>query len=774
MKMKFNVLFIVVLFVLCAVAFADPAAETAKTDAAAPGPFANIPVPETEPAKLGDRLVSMSFNKADIASVLQFLSMASEIPIVCDAEIKGTVTIINLQQIPLKHAFEVINSALRTRGYTMIGSLDTDLIRVVTLKKAVSDKIEVRYGADVSAMDSNDTVITQIIPLQFVAAAKLKEELKPLVSDDQGSMMSSTTSNTLIITDTAGNVRRIAQVIKQLDKDTSDVIEVEVYTCKFSSADSLYDSINKVFQLPTTTPRTPNPQQGGQPNPGAPPAVMGADGGLISMKGEIRIAADTRTNSLVISAARPKINLVLNMIKKLDVDTTPEVKAKVFPLKYADAKIVADQLNKLFEQPQGGVSSANRFPWMSAPNQGRGNPAAYAGMKRNIVVADIRTNSVVVTATEQNLREFETMIGNLDTPKVLSEVTHVYSLKYAKAADLANTMNRLFRGNTQRSGGFFDFFTNAQNQEGSPLTDLRSITLVAEEKSNSLLVTGPPRSFTLVESMISQLDKQALQVFIEVAIVDVTLDDTTKFGVEWSWANAHNNISTNFGLTDETKGLKYSVISGNLKALLHALETRSNVKVYSTPTITTADNVQAKISIGSDVPFVSSETQDNSGNFRRSVEFKNVAISLTVTPHVNDASNTIALDVYQTINELIGTEPELNAPIIANREAKTSVMVSDHQTIVIGGIIKDNHERSSSGVPFLSRIPVLGNLFKTNKIVNQKSELMVFLTPHILRNDTDVKATETKELDKLSDPGRLTAPGGPLTDPKTPASDEKK
>jgi general secretion pathway protein D len=258
-----------------------------------------------------------------------------------------------------------------------------------------------------------------------------------------------------------------------------------------------------------------------------------------------------------------------------------------------------------------------------------------------------------------------------------------------------------------------------------------------------------------VESIIQQLDKRTVQVFIEVAIVDVTLDDTTKFGVEWKWNDGQSSADTGFGLADAIPtGLRYSVISNNLQAVLRALTTKSNVKVYSTPTITTADNVRALISIGRQEPFVSSvEDTAQGGAFRRTVDFKDVSISLDVTPHVSEAANLITLEVIQTINELLGREEELNAPIIASRQAQTTVMVNDGQTIVIGGIIKDNKQRVVNGVPILEDIPILGELFKSRRWQTEHSELMVFMTPHILRDEQSVTERTAVEKAKLSPPG---------------------
>ena len=613
-------------------------------------------------------------------------------------------------------------------------------------------------------------MVTQVMPLQYASATRLKDELKPLVSDEWANITAISSTNTLVVTDSANNVHRLAQIVQALDKDTSDVIEVRVHRCKYSSADALVEVLNKVF--PASKPTSGQPSRGGGAPPpegggGQPPQVKSEEG-LISLKGEIRIASDTRTNSLIISASKDKIKLVMDVVEELDQDVEPEVTVQIFQLKYADAKIVAEQLNNLFEQPQGGVAATTRrYPWESyggAP--GGGATTGYASLKRNVVVADMRTNSVIVTATEQNMRFYRDMIEKLDAPQVLSEITQSFPLKFAKAADLADTLNRLFRGEYRRTPSFFDFYFgySRRGDEEGPIAELRNVTVVAEEKTNTLLVTGPPNSFKLIKDLIEKLDKRTAQVFIEVAIVDVTLDKDTKFGVEWSWKSAgeasdgtpvNENTSTDFGLARETLGLKYAVLSDNWKGLLHALETRSNVKVLSTPTITTADNVEARISIGQDVPFISSEEETESGRFRRTVEFKKVAVALTVTPHVNDVSDVVALDVLQTINEIVGFESELNAPIIADREAQTTITVKDGQTIVIGGIIKENRSRITKLVPLLGHIPLIGELFKSREWKTEQSELMVFLTPHILKDDESAARITGETINKLSVPPKL-------------------
>jgi general secretion pathway protein D len=328
-------------------------AVTAQTEPpTAKGPeAAGTPTPDTEAAKgrpdPNDTKVSMSFDKADINSVVKFLSVASDVPIVCDSELKGNVTIVSLKQIPLSDAFEVVNSALRVRGFVMVGTLTSKVIRVVSLKKAVADRSVVRSGRDAGDIDLGDNLVTQIIPVRYVSVAKLKDELKPLVSAEEASLVAISSTNTLIVTDNSGNVRRIVEIVQELDKDLSDVIEVKVYPCKYSSADGLVNTLKEIFKTKEEPKAPPPGQPPPQPKPGEAAAAAPSDG-LIMLQGEVRISSDPRTNSVIISASHQKIELVMDVIEKIDVDTEPEVQVRSFPLEYADAKLVAEQLNNIY------------------------------------------------------------------------------------------------------------------------------------------------------------------------------------------------------------------------------------------------------------------------------------------------------------------------------------------------------------------------------------------------------------------------------------------
>ena len=768
------------------------------------GPFATDTTPTTVaptgPVNPDTLQVSIAFVKADLPSVLGFLSMASGIPIVIDGDLNGTVTIQSVKSVTLTEAYDVINSALRVRGYTMLGSLKDKIIRVVPLKKAAGEPIPLR--TDPTKVGDSDSIITEVIPLQFISALKLKDELKPLVPDDQANMLAVSSTNTLVLTDSEANIKRLLQIISLLDVDTSDVINLEVYQCKYASASILIASLSQALGLtngqstpPTsstaTTPVNPfmrgGPGGGGGrfgPNqPTTPTTTPDSDaGGLISMQGQLNIASDDRTNSLIIAGSKAKIALVLKLVTKLDIDTTPEVTERTFQLKFADATMVASQLTSLFQQSASSSASGgggNPFQRMMAAAATSATPS-YISLKENTIVADVRTNSVLVTASKQNMEEFQDVIATLDIPNPIDNVVHTYQLKFLQATTVATELQNLFSGNAQTGS------TNASRtvavgnatmttNTGDPLSQLKNITVVADPKSNSLLITGPPQAFASIEALIKRIDVRISEVYIEVKVIDVNLTNQDQFGIEWNLLSGSltNSIasatgttsyngngttgSQNFGMANTLAGggFSYGLISGNLQAFLYGIGANGNAKVISSPNITAEDNTPSSVTIGETVPYESGSSVTN-GVTTYSTANEPVNISLSVTPHVNESTDVVGLDVDQIVNEiLIPAAPPLNAPTLANREAKTSVMVKDGQTIVIGGMFTDEVTRNENNVPFLSKIPLLGELFKSHNNVKNRTELMVFLTPHILTDDTVIQTITNKvkiESDSFTSP----------------------
>lgn len=285
--------------------------------------------------------------------------------------------------------------------------------------------------------------------------------------------------------------------------------------------------------------------------------------------------------------------------------------------------------------------------------------------------------------------------------------------------------------------------------------------IMSNDRTNSLVITDLASNIRRLMKIINQLDVRTPQVLIEALIMEVSLTDETKLGIEWGYKGAFQtkdhsfdeSAGQNFNLGSiVTEGVKYSILrqDNNLSAMIQALSTDKNVNILSTPHILTLNNQAAFIRVGEEVPVLTQTRNIQGGETIRSFDYKSVAIELEVTPRVNQ-DREVFMKVHPLIKKILGVNAELNAPILATREAQTSVLVKDGQTVVIGGLMKDDRATSESKIPLLGDIPFLGYLFKRKTTTKEKTELLVFITPHVILNSEDArKMTLQKESESKS------------------------
>ncbi len=288
----------------------------------------------------------------------------------------------------------------------------------------------------------------------------------------------------------------------------------------------------------------------------------------------------------------------------------------------------------------------------------------------------------------------------------------------------------------------------------------RGGNLIADARSNSFVVTDFSSNIRRLAKVTAALDVRSPQVLIEALMVEVSLTSETKLGFEWSHnggfsAKGHQfsgEASAAFNLGSFiTEGLKYSVIrsDGELRGLLQMLATDNNVNILSTPHVMAANNQTALIRVGEEIPVLTQTRNIQGGETIRSFDFKQVAIELEVTPRISP-DRDVYLKVHPLVKKILGYNAELNAPILATREAQTAVQVKDGETIVIGGLMKDDRTVSNSKIPILGDIPVLGWFFRKHGNTREKTELLVFITPRVIlsteegRSVTQAKEAETK------------------------------
>ncbi|MFQ6041476.1 MAG: secretin N-terminal domain-containing protein [Candidatus Poribacteria bacterium] len=752
-------------------------------------------------------LISMRFKNASLDYVLEFLSDVTGYIIVKDAELNVRVTVISPHDIPVDEAFSVLNSILSVKGYTSIVNEKT--VKIVPLESAKQDAIPTQVGSDPAEIKPEDTIVTQVMPLSYADAAQLAKDLKDLVPE-YGAMTAYARGNTLIITASSANIKRLAEIIKQLDTPMSDLIKVEVFTLQYADATTLAEVITKLFEKPKDTASAAEQARaqrqrffrgfrGGPSGAEQQTTTESATGEneMLQLLSEVKAVADKNTNSLIVSASEQNLTIIRELVEKLDKKLFSEPETRLFILKYADATEVANELNQAFSTTARNIfgtttgfgggfgrffGGRQQVQQVSQTNQ---EGAGVLGLPELVAVPDSRTNSVIVTTTAQQMASIGQLIEQLDRDIAdYAEDTRVFVLEHADSANVADVLNELFstelferqRSTRTTTSGFFGtqfggtrgtvtrfptsqtgaLGTAAQTaEEASGLTG--NVKVVADEDTNSLLVTTFVKNFPAVEKIIKQIDVLLPQVLIEAQIIEVTLDDESVFGVEWMWEKEKTTINgkdysqtvgPSFGLTDEDFGLKYGVLSNNLEALLNALSKNTKVNILSTPRIMTQNNQEAVMNVGQEVPYLRSTQETATGGILTSYDYQDVGVILTVTPRINK-SGTVSLDVNQQINSLIEFTL-FNAPVIAKREASAYVTVKDGQTIIIGGIIKDDKTETVHKTPILGDIPFVGRLFQRRDTRAEMTELMVFITPHVVYTDEDANKVTAEQKSKLS------------------------
>jgi general secretion pathway protein D len=275
--------------------------------------------------------------------------------------------------------------------------------------------------------------------------------------------------------------------------------------------------------------------------------------------------------------------------------------------------------------------------------------------------------------------------------------------------------------------------------------------VVSDPPTNSLMIRTAPPNYPLLRETIDALDMRPAQVLFEVTVAEITLGHGQEFGIDWAVVGGSTTVSLGTPLARDTLAPTRDFVTrvitldrANVRAMLTALATKTNVRVLSTPAILAVNNREARILVGSRVPFVAS-TRLGDFALDRSVQYEDVGATLTIIPTINQddyVSVQILQEVSSLTNQVIAAA--LNAPIISTREASTRAIIRDGQTVVIGGLIGDSRDYNDSGIPFLKDIPVIGNLFKRTSVTNTRTELAIFVTPYIVRTDADADAVRER------------------------------
>jgi len=484
------------------------------------------------------------------------------------------------------------------------------------------------------------------------------------------------------------------------------------------------------------------------------------------------------SNMLIIGDLASNVKKALDIINLFDIDIFSDLRVRLYPILNADVNEVAKEMERIFSSFEVSTKS------------GRGVGITFTPITR--------INSLLVVSSIPNI--FERVEGWLkELDKIPVEGTKysvfVYYVQNAKAKDLAEVLKQIYVTTKEKKGEFKEKVSEqptypkgvkppptpaptptVSKEEGIGAVPEGEINIVVDETTNSLVIRAYARDYKSILETVRKLDIYPKQVLIEVFAAEITLDDSVKYGVEWAKFVTKNPVNPNqtqgfvlsaqppdnpFTAALPQAGFRYAIVElgGRLSAAINLAAAEDRLKVISSPHIIASNNKEAKIQVGSSQPILTSTysygstssnlttTTPSTGLLEGTIEYKDIGIILVVTPRISDGG-LVSLEISvekSTVNASAVPLGNLsNVPVFGKKTAKTIVAVLEGQTIVIGGLIEESKEKITKGVPFLSRIPVLGGLFGTQEYDKKRTELIILMTPHIVSNEIQSK-TVTEE-----------------------------
>ena len=616
----------------------------------------------------------MNFMGADIESVIKAIGQYTNTTYIIDPRVKGTINLVSEKSLTKEQAFDLLASTLRLQGYAVVRG--DGFVKVVPEADA-----KLQLGQTQVATARGDQIATQIFSLNYESAINILPVLRPLISPNN-TINANPGNNTLVVTDYADNLRRLGKMIAALDVPA--ISDIDVLPVRYAIASDIAVIANKLLDT----------------SAGAPGA---------GESGRIVILADPRTNSVIIRApSAARVNLAKSLIAKLDQPTANAGNVHVVYLRNADATKLAQTLRSM-------VSFDTSAPVQSATSSSGAGLSGGAG-----------------TSLLQN-----TSSSNAATP----------------SSSLSSSSSAASQSSSGGAGGFIQ----------------------ADPTTNTLIITASDPVYRNLRSVIDQLDTRRAQVYVEALIVEVTDTAASEIGVQWlalsgdknsayrvgggtgfngtNTAIPNNNLfnvaagqAVNTGTTASVptigSGLQLGIfrqIAGKigLGALASALNATTGSNVLSMPNLLTLDNEEAKIIVGQNVPFVTGSYATTGGtttNPFTTVDRKDVGTALKIKPHVS-AGGTVRLEISQEVSAVVpSTAGNQNGPTTSKRSLDTNVVIDDGDIIALGGLIGDTNDHGVQKVPLLGDIPIIGNLFKYQSGSRNKTNLMIFLRPTVIRD----------------------------------------
>lgn len=738
---------------------------TAHAQGNQPSNGAEEPINEEEYAK--DSNTEINVKNADIAAIVRIFSRKTKRNFILDEKVRGKVSIYLPGKVSTEEGLRILDSVLALKGFTSV-PIGPNLWKIVPSKEARQSTIptltEQRSDKPTAA------VVTRLVSLKYVSAEDVQQIVSQLISAD-GLVNAYTGTNSLILIDSEDNINRLVSLIEELDVPFSNR-EMTIIPVKFADVEDVAQKLNDILgtsnadskrgasaldQVRASMVADPSLALANQMNAiraqQQRAAGAGASSKTVAARGmEPKIIPDQRTNSIIVVADGDTTARVRALIAQLDskVDLSGN-KFYVYRCQHANAEEIAQVLAGLAGGGQmgggtGGFGAAGRGAGAGSGLGGAfgddGSGGAFGGGRNSL--SRSRSGSSSSFGGGQSSGMGGGLGGGLGS-------------------------SRGGRG----AGG--------QGQTGPATAQLgENISVTADPATNSLIIAAGKSDYEKIRGLLAQLDVKRRQVLVEATLLEVSIDNTLQTSMSFltstggadggaiaqsDFAPDSASLSTLFSDPSKLQGFTLAAASaGSLKLpagvtiptqsiLVSAAQTNNNVNILSSPTILATDNEEAQIVVGQNVPFLASTSTNatNLNNTFNQVERQDVGITLRITPQIS-SRDYVTLRVFTEVSALdLATVNSTLGPTTRKRQSETTIIAKDTQMIVTGGLLADDVTESDEGVPYLKDIPILGQAFKSNSTARQQKNLLIFLTPRIIKDQFDARDVTIENREQMED-----------------------
>jgi general secretion pathway protein D len=651
-------------------------------------PLADAQIEDMTDANFPD-LVEANFPNAEITDVVKAIGQLTGKNFIIDPGVRGKISIIAPSKVTVAEAYKAFLAALAINGFTVVPY--GKFLKVKASRNAQRDAIET-YTGDYAP--NSDIYITRIIHLKHISAEEVNKRLRVLPSKD-GEMTPYEPTNSLIITDYGANVERMTKIIRELDRPGFEE-QLAVVPIRYAKSKDLADLINQIIS------KDPRGAAAAQPAFGASVPRFRSRGGTAAggTPEELSLVApDDRTNALIVVGNRAGIDKVRELVRRLDYKLDPAEAGGVFVyyVRYGEAEKIAQTI--------GGLASSSSSGSAGAATSMGGNAGAFGSVGRsqspldrqNIFGGDVRinadknTNSLVITASKQDYETVRSLLAKIDIPR---DQVFVETIIMEMNADKSRTWNPTYY--------YLDPASKGVGRAGFGSSGSLSNIIDVSKDNGAVLGFGSGATF------------------------DFTIPGTSQ-----------------------------TVKIPSLLAFIKFLQQNIESNILSTPRIMALDNEEAVIEVGDKVPVATNSVSTAAGT-QQSTQFEPATIKLEITPYIRPDSDVVRLKLAQSVRQVnpnAGVADALKnvATTISDRTIKTNIVVNSGDTAVLGGLIRDEEGVNETKIPVLGDVPVVGWLFKSRSRTKKKLNLVVFITPRIIRGVRDSQSLTSEKVNERID-----------------------